>query len=680
MRRATARGWVGACSPPSARLRGACAGALRGGPLDARRYSPAVKWGVLDTGRAVFTTNVWIHDTSTRVTCRAVHSFGFAGGEVVRKNRLLAALLLGIALALSPAVAYASPTGGTTTGDNPAQTGGGGGHDTEDNPLWESVAKFVDGSVGNFNAWLNGLSNGWQDIQNGFWGSWGGSIDDGNEPEPEPENGVTEIAKTYVLDRTYFFNGSSAPTPADDKFNVTNVNLNDTMAAKLESLRSQYPYMLVYADYRKSDNKGSAYVCLSANPWRLGNPDAGEAKVFYTSGENFKYLYSNSTTYGSTTDIAITSGTIYTESKDSNTGVLRRFVPNNYSAMYRIFGSNNPSGGNPAQNPTSGGGGSGGNPSGGGDDGGGGGSSVVGTDPYGYDANEYTTTTVYNNLDLDLSPITKRLDSMAITNNQIGKDLNKLVYGIDGDLLRIFQAILLDVSTNRSNGTILQRILDELTDGYIKDIQGDIDQISKELINLQSNDSMQSVKGFLYTINKNVKDILQELESLPSGDAGGSADVDLTAVTDELEDFHLDAISAWDEMVSRLDTIIDDIEHLNRWQPSTPKPEPPSDLEKALGVDALKDALNRLMGKFPFSTINNLVLILTALVRPAVAPAFDLPMPNPSDWSSPYMVHVDLSEWSQVAAMMRVGILLWAIGRVSRRTVNLWTSEEGGGE
>lgn len=683
-----------------------------------RGVTPLPSSGECSTRGARITPQTYGFTTPlTRSTWRAVHSIGFAGGEVVRKTGLLAALLLGMALAFSPAAAYASPTGGTTTGDDPADYGGGGGHDTEDNPIWESIAKFVDAGVSNFNDWLNGLTNGgWSNDDNGFWGSGGGDFGGGGSSSSSGSGSAssggsgtsTEDVPTVLTtaqlvtvgetsngthksytDFTYTGNGLYSRNSTDNPYLHTHVQITTNPRVTSVQIRTSPDFVRAINSYRSA-----GYDILCIVDLTNGNSDertriniiAIQSGCWHYAEEGYygKYYIDQNAKYASILDnvsvITYWDGSNVFCDTNGRSGIVNYLSTQTRTSYYYYAMINSTGSGDYvsvlyADGST----GTGGAQSGSGD----GGSSG---DTYNT-TNNYNTTTTYNNLDLDLSPITQRQDNLMRTVNQIGKDVNKLVYGLDKDLLRIFQVLALNLSVDRQNGTFLQRILDELTDGYLQDMQSDIDLIAKELTNLQSNSSLQSVKGFLYTINDNIADILKELESLPSGGSGGSGggsggsvDIDLTAVTDELEDFHLDAISAWDEMVSRLDTIIDDIEHMRRWQPTTPKPEPPSDLEKALGVDALKDALARLMGKFPFSTINNLVLILTALVRPAVAPVFDLPMPNPSDWSSPYMVHVDLSDWSQVAAMMRVGILLWAIGRVSRRTVNLWTHEEGGGE
>ena len=149
---------------------------------------------------------------------------------------------------------------------------------------------------------------------------------------------------------------------------------------------------------------------------------------------------------------------------------------------------------------------------------------------------------------------------------------------------------------------------------------------------------------------------------------------DLDALYDDMQVWTL-------TLFDKLDAIIYDLEHLSFTNVNVTNPNmrrlTSDELSRYVDTSALDDALSRLMRKFPFSVINNITLILTALVRPAQTPVFDLPVPNPADPSNPYTVNVDLSDWDVVAAVGRVGITLWAIARVSRRTVSMWTREEG---
>lgn len=247
----------------------------------------------------------------------------------------------------------------------------------------------------------------------------------------------------------------------------------------------------------------------------------------------------------------------------------------------------------------------------------------------------------------------------------------------------------------------------------LADIVADVELIVQALNNLQDDSGLETVRGYL----KGMYDWLYDLDLSGVGsdlsvlehqltDLTESDNVTLTVrgllhwinhyaaevdrtihdVYDELSSFTSDCALFWSDVKAYLDDILDALDNLEitprvRYTPTNP-PEIPDapDLDADLNVDALRDALSRLMEKFPFSTINNFVLILTLLTRPAQAPVFDLPLPNPSDWSSPYMVNVDLSIWDVPAAVLRTGIVIWAIARVSRRTVSMWTREEGGGQ
>lgn len=149
----------------------------------------------------------------------------------------------------------------------------------------------------------------------------------------------------------------------------------------------------------------------------------------------------------------------------------------------------------------------------------------------------------------------------------------------------------------------------------------------------------------------------------------------------DLGQFCDDFVSYWNGVFGKLDGIVSAIERLDfkTAYPSSPNVPRPTqgDLRERIDWSEWDNAVSTLSHKFPFVIINDIVLIFTALTRPAVTPVFDLPVPNPSDWSSPYLLHVDLSDFDSVAAVMRVGITLWVIARVSRRTLALWTSNEG---
>lgn len=360
---------------------------------------------------------------------------------------------------------------------------------------------------------------------------------------------------------------------------------------------------------------------------------------------------------------------------------------------------------------------------------------------YNSNTTNITNNTTYNNLDLDLSPITQRQDAIKATLNQIGLDLQTYAALLDMDFQRLFAVMAGTMAYQGYANELLEDILAELQSGGgsggggsggsvsvdLTDVEGYLEDILSAITNYQDEDSnVLLIRGYLAAIEGDFENLLDLLDDWPSG--GSAADlttiehelvdlleqdgVTLTThgllywtnyymqdadrvihdIYDELAAFTNDFTSFWADLADNLDTIIYDLEHMqvsNRrvFDPINPPSYPPPDdetgivpWEDVLNITALRDALTRLMNKFPFATINSFVTLLTALVRPAVAPQFDLPMPNPSDWSRPYSVHVDLSDWSQAAAVMRVGWVLWAIARVSRRTVSMWTREEAGGD
>lgn len=270
--------------------------------------------------------------------------------------------------------------------------------------------------------------------------------------------------------------------------------------------------------------------------------------------------------------------------------------------------------------------------------------------------NHETGDTIYDvdfTSEVDLSPVTERQETIIRVLDQIGIDLWDFEMLVDDHFNTLFWWLRL----------------------LYDSIQG-LDRSTTDLVDTS-------------IMEHTLSDILDELRDWPET---GGVDVDLSTLENELEDFHIDFNSFWEELMGKLDTIIYDLEHLTVNSPRTFDPRNPPDLpepgmdtdivpwEDVLNITALRDALTRLMTKFPFATINDIALLFAALVRPAVAPEFDLPVPNPSDWANPHLVNIDLSIWDVPAAVLRYGILLWATVRIVRRTMNLWLREEGGGD
>lgn len=593
---------------------------------------------------------------------------GRGAARVAHAGGVFLAATLALLLALSPTVALSQVTGGTTTGDDPADYGGGGGHDTEDNPIWESIAKFVDAGVSNFNDWLNGLTNGgWSNDDNGFWGSGGGDFGGGSSSsgggsgssgsgETQTDTPVTianlqlvtptESGHGYHISYTnYTYSGNGKYTRNDTtsiyrhtsdtiseypKCETIQWRGNQQIASAIRSWQSGgYDVMIYTSPYQYNNTNGTG-----ANVWvyfiQSGGLryDSATRKYFINSGYKYGVARPDGGTFADGSTVFIQAGgTSYWPSTSSrgseyeilNMGTSTSTAPYYVAVLY-------------ADGST----GTGGAPSGSGD----GGSSG---DTYNT-TNNYNTTTTYNNLDLDLSPITQRQDNLMRTVNQIGKDVNKLVYGLDKDLLRIFQVLLLDFSVDRQNGVKLQSILDELTDGYLQDISADIDLIAKELTNLQSNSAMRSIKGFLYAI-------YQELDDWPKGatSGGGSSDpvtVDLSTIESKL-----------DTIISKMgkgdggDTVIN------------------NDNDQTLG-EQIGDKMNEVKERFPFSIPWDVMYILGLVRAEPVAPQFDMPVIGSDE-----DIHVDLSQWEPVAVVTRNGTLvLFGLGLAlrSRNLIRTW--------
>ena len=99
-------------------------------------------------------------------------------------------------------------------------------------------------------------------------------------------------------------------------------------------------------------------------------------------------------------------------------------------------------------------------------------------------------------------------------------------------------------------------------------------------------------------------------------------------------------------------------------------------LAPILKIPALEAAIMELMSKFPFVMLNELVTIGTYIQRTPTAPVFDLPAPNPSDWSHPLTVRIDLSQFDVAAAVLRAMIMIWACVRISNRTIKMWMGDK----
>lgn len=238
---------------------------------------------------------------------------------------------------------------------------------------------------------------------------------------------------------------------------------------------------------------------------------------------------------------------------------------------------------------------------------------------------------------------------------------------------------------------------------YSQDIDRKLDTIE----DYEDGDGHLYVRGYLRELLTDFDNLMLVLEEWPDYPNLSTVETRLQDVFDSLDDFADNFVSYWHEVRQKMDDILRAIEGLPQdseplhWpdSPLVPPLETPDGGGDIIGpletdpngypvmpdwtfwterpeMDALDEAIDELMTKFPFCTLNDLVTIFTRLVRPAQAPQFDVPVPNPSDWSAPYMLHVDLSELDPVAAVMRMGITLWVTVRLARRSIRMWTHDE----
>ena len=315
---------------------------------------------------------------------------------------------------------------------------------------------------------------------------------------------------------------------------------------------------------------------------------------------------------------------------------------------------------------------------------------------YNYDS----TTNNITNVEADLTAVTERLDALNRMVSQLGVDLendiNALIaeighfeslvhadfdtyFGATYTWLEMINARLVDILNKLDNmggvggggSTDLSAV-----NAQLADIDADIEDLGDWALRYWDWGIAKArrAKEIVLDIGADVSAILAALEDLEI--TGGS--VDLSEITDELNEWHNDFVGFWGDFQNYMDDILRALENPYTRQRDPRDIPTVTQLGDKIDLSPLLSALARLMTKFPFAQINDIVLMLTALARPAVVPVFDLPMPNPSDWSSPYSVRVDLSDWSTAAAIVRTGIMLWATARVTRRTMNLWTREEQG--
>lgn len=406
----------------------------------------------------------------------------------------------------------------------------------------------------------------------------------------------------------------------------------------------------------------------------------------YTDGINDGYLYKlahNVTEYtgykvfnydfdGSLLTVDCNEPISLTEGNKSHSNTTKSISKGNLYA-YLPYGGTGSGGGD--DEPSGGGE----NPSGGGDD------EPSAPTPPEIDPTEYTTyegdntditvnVTFNNDGQTDLTPITTRLDRIYARLGDIGRDLlnfdqhvQSAFYSLENKLDGLFSSYLGSVKT------------------WLEMIYNRVNDINRNIGNLdKSTDDKPDVTG-IESLLRTIDTDIRGLELDPDIDLSKFDPLisDVGEILDNMDALMDDLTEWWAEMLGDLEDILDKLENLDIGVKNpftrygTPQRYTPNEIQLSTASDELDDAIRRLLAKFPFSTINNLTLIMTALVRPAQTPIFDLPVPNPVTPDEPYVVHVDLSDWDGVAAVGRVGITLWAIARVSRRTVNMWTREEG---
>lgn len=308
-------------------------------------------------------------------------------------------------------------------------------------------------------------------------------------------------------------------------------------------------------------------------------------------------------------------------------------------------------------------------------------------------SNTYNTTYDINN-DVDLTPITRRMDAEIAVLEQMGIDLDSLGFDVRvllaGIYVRATQtvALLTDILADMAN---LDRSTGDLVD--LSDVEGYLEDILSAITNLQDEETNAPLmRGYLMGIYDDMEELLEgwplDLSTLEG---------DVSAIKSAWDGY----LSDWSDFLASFEDYMSDIldalgylENLpvgnsDWWIPSDDNgltlyefDEPDSDPNwrfwepEEVNIPAAEAAIRELFAKFPFCMLSQLAQMFVYLHAPAVAPRFDLPMPNPSDWSHPYMMHIDLSEFDTCAAVLRMGITLWVGVRLTQRSVRMWTKDE----
>lgn len=233
----------------------------------------------------------------------------------------------------------------------------------------------------------------------------------------------------------------------------------------------------------------------------------------------------------------------------------------------------------------------------------------------------YNYTTVVNGTnDIDMTPITARLDALNAMVGNLGID----VQSIGSDLRSL--------------------------DSEVASFHVDFVRFGDWLYNLW--------QGLNLTLDKIIArlDLLDEDINALDVDAGtatsGTVDVDMTETNDLLQDIadKLDALNslmAINTAANVLDAVLDLLD----------------DLLDAIGgvLDTLADAFGELTDVFPFSIPWDLAIIGGLLVHEPVTPVLDISLPRMG--AQPVVLHVDLTTWNDAAAIARgCELILFGVG------------------
>lgn len=506
---------------------------------------------------------------------------------------------------------------------------------------------------------------------------------------------LTMMPSTYTGVRTYdntkwYCAGTSL---AEDKY-----YLGETVDVTFDgpaayTLRAYQQYKRVVRFSYSSGYKVAVYVCAGNGADVHLNPEVAQVGPdTFTRTRGITQDLPVGSMYG-TDEVPITVNSITRDSialqyVGNNTGGMNLTISARSSATNGTISSSSwflaceiPAG---EMGPTGGGSGSG---SGGG--GGGGSTSIYNNN----DSHDVTTTTTIHNttnnvstttnnvdnttyvtnnnyettMDVDLQPITKRLDSIDTKLGAIGRDLDD-VYD------------LLDEQWAGLSGW-LSKIYARQAQIYsaMDDVIPWLEAILGEMVNLQHPDSGTS------TLLGYVKQIVDKLDNLQVGGGGDGSPVDLSSIEELLKaytttpdyggggaegQFSVADINSFilEEMRrfnAQMVGYTDEIEDLLRPDGGVTPPEldPTGEFDDDEGMDAkIADRMGELVKHFPYSLPWDVGIVLNLLRSAPVAPEFDVGVIGSSE-----DMHIDLSPYEPVAVVTRSGsVVLFAVGLILR--------------